>query len=182
MKILSGLSQRLSSQRLFELGCGNGVVAHLVASHGWSVVGVDPSIGGIQQGNQNFPNIPLYIGSSDDGLATLYGKFPVVLSLEVIEHVYNPRKYAACVYSLLEEGGVAIISTPYHSYIKNLVLALTGKMDAHFTALWDFGHIKFWSMATLNCLLKEVGFKSVEYRLVGRIPCLAKSMIAIARK
>jgi 2-polyprenyl-6-hydroxyphenyl methylase/3-demethylubiquinone-9 3-methyltransferase len=63
--------------------------------------------------------------------------------MEVVEHVYNPRKYVACVYSLLEECVVAIISTPYHSYIKNLALALTGKMDAHFTALWEFGHIKF---------------------------------------
>jgi len=182
MKILSDLSHTLSSLRLFELGCGNGAVAHLIASHGWSVVGVDPSIDGIRQGNQNYLNIPLYIGSSDDDLVARYGKFPVVLSLEVVEHVYNPRKYAACVHSLLEEHGVAIISTPYHSYMKNLALALTGKMDAHFTALWEFGHIKFWSMATLTRLLKESGFKSVEYRRIGRIPCLAKSMVAIARK
>ncbi len=34
-------------------------------------------------------------------LAGQYGQFPVVLSLEVVEHVYDPRRYAATVFSLL---------------------------------------------------------------------------------
>jgi 2-polyprenyl-6-hydroxyphenyl methylase/3-demethylubiquinone-9 3-methyltransferase len=55
-------------------------------------------------------------------------------------------------------------------------------MDAHFTALWDHGHIKFWSIPTLTTLLKEAGFKRVRFLRVGRIPSLAKSMIAIALK
>jgi 2-polyprenyl-6-hydroxyphenyl methylase/3-demethylubiquinone-9 3-methyltransferase len=75
-----------------------------------------------------------------------------------------------------------MISTPYHGYWKNLALAITGKMDRHFTALWDNGHIKFWSMKTLTILLEEAGFPDVRFKRVGRIPALAKSMIAIARK
>ena len=86
------------------------------------------------------------------------------------------------VHALLEDGGTAIISTPFHGYWKNLVLALTGKMDHHFTALWDHGHIKFWSMKTLTRLLREAGFRSVRYERVGRVPALAKSMIAIATR
>ena len=60
-------------------------------------------------------------------------------------------------------------------------MALTGTMDAHFTALWDHGHIKFWSFHTLHALLKDAGFVNIEFYRVGRIPVLAKSMIAIAR-
>jgi 2-polyprenyl-6-hydroxyphenyl methylase/3-demethylubiquinone-9 3-methyltransferase len=75
-----------------------------------------------------------------------------------------------------------VLSTPYHGYLKNLALAVSGKMDAHFTALWDHGHIKFWSRATLATLLREAGFSRVEFLRVGRIPPLAKSMIAVARK
>jgi 2-polyprenyl-6-hydroxyphenyl methylase/3-demethylubiquinone-9 3-methyltransferase len=55
-------------------------------------------------------------------------------------------------------------------------------MDKHFTALWDHGHIKFWSERTLRALLAEAGCHEIEFRRVGRIPALAKSMIAIARK
>jgi len=85
-------------------------------------------------------------------------------------------------FNLLEDKGLAIISTPYHGYLKNLALALSGKMDAHFTALWDHGHIKFWSMRTLSELLRETGFVDIRFQRVGRIPALANSMIALARK
>ena len=79
-------------------------------------------------------------------------------------------------------GGGVIVSTPYHGYLKNLAMAVTGKMDAHFTALWDHGHIKFWSVRTLTILLEEAGFRDLRFLRVGRIPPLAKSMIAIARR
>ena len=105
----------------------------------------------------------------------------MVLSLEVVEHVYFPRQYAATVFSLLQEGGTAILSTPYHGYWKNLAMALSGKLDKHFTALWDHGHIKFWSMNTLTTLLEEAGFRDIRFERVGRVPVLAKSMIAVAR-
>ena len=77
---------------------------------------------------------------------------------------------------------MAIISTPYHGYWKNLALALSGRMDAHFTALWDHGHIKFWSRRTLGDLLREAGFVDIRFWRVGRVPALAKSMIVMARK
>ncbi len=80
------------------------------------------------------------------------------------------------------QGGAAVVSTPYHGYWKNLALAVSGKMDAHFTALWDHGHIKFWSEKTLRVLLEEAGFRDIRFRRVGRVPALAKSMIAVARK
>jgi 2-polyprenyl-6-hydroxyphenyl methylase/3-demethylubiquinone-9 3-methyltransferase len=55
-------------------------------------------------------------------------------------------------------------------------------MDQHFTALWDHGHIKFWSIQTLSTLLREAGFYELRFIRVGRVSPLAKSMIAIARK
>ena len=45
--------------------------------------------------------------------------------------------------------------------------------------LWDHGHIKFWSMATLSELLREAGFQQIRFLRVGRVPVLAKSMIAV---
>jgi len=178
------LAERLRDARtsVFELGCGNGSVSCALAEMGFEVTGVDPSREGLQVANERYPHLNLHLGSAYDALAEKFGQFPVVVSLEVIEHVYAPRDYAATVYSLLEDGGTAIISTPYHGYWKNLAMAVTGKLDGHFTALWDNGHIKFWSVRTLRQLLEEAGFRSITFRRVGRIPVLAKSMIAIAEK
>jgi 2-polyprenyl-6-hydroxyphenyl methylase/3-demethylubiquinone-9 3-methyltransferase len=170
------------SDEVFDLGCGNGAFTSALNKEGYDVIGVDPSEEGIRKGRDAYPDIDLHVGSAYDDLRSEYGTFPAVVSLEVVEHVYYPRKYAGCVYDLLQPGGVAILSTPYHGYWKNLALALAGKMDDHFTALWTHGHIKFWSRDTLGKLLREVGFQEVVFRRVGRIPPLAKSMIAVARK
>ena len=105
-----------------------------------------------------------------------------MLSLEVVEHVHAPRQFARRIHDLLEPGGLAIISTPYHGYLKNVALAITGRMDAHFTALWDHGHVKFWSVKTFSQLLAEAGFKDITFRRLGRLPPFAKSMIASARR
>ncbi len=179
---LDDLDRAGGERRLFELGCGNGSVAHTLTQRGWDVIGVDSSSDGIRYANRHYPALKLYAGSAYDDLVKRYGRFPVVLSLEVVEHVYFPRQYAATLFSLLQNGGVALLSTPYHGYWKNLTIALIGKMDAHFTALWEHGHIKFWSINTLTILLKEAGFCNICFERVGRIPPLAKSMIAIAQR
>lgn len=169
-------------KKIFDLGCGNGSVANWLSSKNWDVTGVDPSAQGILLAKQKYPNIKLHEGSAYDDLSALYGQFPLVVSLEVVEHVYAPRDYAKTLYSLVNKGGSAIVSTPYHGYFKNLALAVTGKMDNHFTALWDHGHIKFWSISTLSILLKEAGFKNLRFYRVGRIAPLAKSMIVVAER
>lgn len=170
------------ARTIFDLGCGNGSVANWLAEQGHDVKGVDPSEQGIAFARQAFPHLDPRAGSAYDDLARQFGTFPVVISLEVVEHVYAPRVYATCVRDLLEPGGHALISTPYHGYLKNLLLAATGKLDDHFTALWDHGHIKFWSRKTLSKLLNEVGLVVECIHRVGRVPAVAKSMLVVARR
>jgi 2-polyprenyl-3-methyl-5-hydroxy-6-metoxy-1,4-benzoquinol methylase len=171
-----------AGMRIFELGCGNGSVANYLSAKGYSVTGIDPSEDGIRMARLAYPALDVRLGTAYDDLVSQYGRFPVVLSLEVIEHLFFPRRFAATIRDLLEPGGTAIISTPYHGYWKNLAMALAGRMDAHFTALWDHGHIKFWSFETLAKLLEETGFHDVSFVRVGRVPPLAKSMIAVVKK
>jgi 2-polyprenyl-3-methyl-5-hydroxy-6-metoxy-1,4-benzoquinol methylase len=182
-RVISEMQRRGAEMEksVFDLGCGNGSVANHLSSLGYHVRGVDPSASGITLANSEYPALKLEHGSAYDDLSK-FGKFSFVVSLEVIEHVYSPREYAAAAFNLLRPGGYAIISTPYHGYLKNLALALTGSMDRHFTALWEHGHIKFWSVKTLGCLLRDTGFSDVEFFLAGRIPAFAKSMIAVAHR
>ena len=184
LKILNGERERRGGGplRIFDLGCGNGSVANDLAERGYAVAGVDASEEGIEQAKRAYPDLDLQIGSAYDDLAAKFGRFPVVVSLEVVEHLYFPKKFAARVFSLLEPGGTAIISTPYNGYLKNLAIAVAGGFDRHVTALWDHGHIKFWSMATLRTLLVGAGLRDVDFLRAGRIAPLAKSMIAVAHR
>jgi len=114
--------------------------------------------------------------------ALALGPFDLVVSTEVVEHCYAPRQWAAGAFTALRPGGLLIASTPYHGYLKNLALAASGKLDGHFTALWDGGHIKFWSRRTLSTLLTDAGFEPIAFRGAGRWPWLWKSMLIAARK
>jgi 2-polyprenyl-6-hydroxyphenyl methylase/3-demethylubiquinone-9 3-methyltransferase len=179
---LAGVTWPAGPRRVFDLGCGNGAMAAELTAAGYTVTGVDPSEEGIRLAREHYPGLDLHPGSAYDDLAGRYGRFPVVVSLEVVEHLYYPRKFAQAVFDLLTPGGIAVVSTPYHGYWKNLALAVTGKLDAHFTALWDHGHIKFWSPRTLTALLAEAGLTVDRVIRAGRVPVLAKSMILVARK
>lgn len=170
--------------RLMDVGCGNGAFLDSLRSKHTKLelVGVEPSESGVANANHSYPGLEVKLGSGYDKLSSIYGVFDVVTSLEVVEHVYSPRVFAKTLFDLLAPNGIAILTTPYHGYLKNLTLALAGKLDQHFTALWDHGHIKFWSVRTLTELLKETGFRRVEFNFAGRVPALAKSMIAVAGK
>ena len=174
--------------RIVDLGCGAGHLVSDLARRGYDIVGIEPSDSGVAAFRASGRPGRVIQSDANGGLAAQlgaagFGAFDIVVSTEVIEHVYEPRKYAACMRSLLAPGGLAIVTTPYHGYWKNLLIALTGKFDDHFTALWDYGHIKFWSRATLTALLAEQGFAAERFSRVGRaLPALAKSMVLEVRR
>jgi 2-polyprenyl-3-methyl-5-hydroxy-6-metoxy-1,4-benzoquinol methylase len=168
-----------TDRRAFDLGCGNGATCNMLSELGFDVTGVDMSASGITIAQKAYPQIHANVGSVYDDLAGQYGTFPLVVSLEVIEHCMYPRLFLRTFLSLIEPGGIGFLSTPYHGYLKNLVLALSGRMDRHFTVLWDGGHVKFFSIATLRQLLQEEGISEIKFVRVGRVPALAKSMIVV---
>lgn len=169
---------------VLDLGCGNGWLCNWLYNKGYEVVGVDPSFSGIEIAQKKYPKIEFYALPATPDLYRVLNKrlFDLVISIEVVEHCYAPRDWAKSAYNCLNPGGTLICSTPYHGYIKNLCLALSGKLDDHFTALWDGGHIKFWSYNTLSQLLLEVGFVDLKFMGAGRIPYLWKSMLFSAKK
>ncbi|MDO9310570.1 MAG: class I SAM-dependent methyltransferase [Nitrosomonas sp.] len=169
-------------KRILDVGCGNGVIACRLLADGFDIYGIDASKTGINIASEKYPGRFFVQDISNEQLPDALSafQFDVVISTEVIEHLYAPRSYMKLIKNILPRGGVVIISTPYHGYLKNLVMALTNKMDSHFTVLWDGGHIKFWSRRTLTMLLNEFDFKVTQFRGSGRFPYLWKSMFISA--
>ena len=131
------------SARALDFGCGNGAMANWLLQKKFSVVGIDPSESGIAEAKKAYQDIEFFKLGSNDSLSRL-GSFDLVICTEVIEHCYDPSSLLSQIRGLLKPNGIAIVSTPYHGYLKNLALAITGSMDRHFTALRVGGHIKFF--------------------------------------
>lgn len=171
-------SSEASKLRILDLGCGNGSLSHELAEQGHEVIGVEESVSGIELARKNYHNCTFIQGSIYDFPYEEVGNsFDLVVSAEVIEHLFSPRELPRVAKKILKPNGNLIITTPYHGYLKNLALALSGRMDKHFTALWDGGHIKFFSVDSLQRLLTEEGYKNIQFKFGGGSPYLWKSML-----
>lgn len=168
---------------ILDLGCGNGSLARHLASHGHDVYGVDVSAHDVSVAVALAPGRFHVMDVETGELPTplRHMKFSTAISTEVVEHLYHPASLPRLARRVLAPDGELILSTPYHGYLKNLALALTGRMDSHFTALWDGGHIKFFSRQTLTTLLESNEFEVIDFKGAGRLPWLWKSMLLKAR-
>jgi 2-polyprenyl-6-hydroxyphenyl methylase/3-demethylubiquinone-9 3-methyltransferase len=170
--------------RVLDVGCGNGFTCGMFLERGCDVTGIDTSLSGIEIARRTHPGARFEVISADDDILNHLGvpPFDLIVSTEVVEHLYAPRPYVRGVFHALKPGGRFICTTPYHGYWKNLAIALTGGWDKHWDPLWDGGHIKLWSPRTLKRLLEEVGFKNFRFRGAGRLPWLWMTMVVSVDK
>jgi 2-polyprenyl-3-methyl-5-hydroxy-6-metoxy-1,4-benzoquinol methylase len=175
----------LHVSRVLDLGAGNGSLCSQLRAAGYQVAGVEYDRRGFEIARAAYPTIPFYnFGVQDDPAALLADEppFDAVVSTEVIEHLFSPHLLPIYARAALKPHGYLVLTTPYHGYLKNLVLSILNKWDVHHAPLWHGGHIKFWSRATLTRLLTENGFNVLAFSGVGRVPFLWKSMVLVAQK
>lgn len=168
--------------RILDAGCGNGYLSGYLSGMGHHVVGVDISADGINIARQRYPHIPFYVASLYEDLRSIAKDVDLIISSEVIEHLYFPRIFIDRMRPLIRAGGHMILTTPYHGYLKNLAISLMNAWDAHHTTDWEGGHIKFFSEASLSSLLQSAGFCDLVFHNSGRFAFFWKSMVCRAKK
>ena len=183
--VLRHLRSDPSIRRVLDAGCGDGNFAASVADAGFEVCGIDASEGGIRRAKSLYPQIQFAEGSVYSDLTKPFQskQFDAIISIEVIEHLYSPRTFVLRVNEALRPGGLFIITTPYWGYLKNILLAITDRMDRALNPMWEGGHIKHWSYKKLRELLETSGFEYLAFKGAGRpIPYCWMGMAVAARK
>lgn len=182
--VMSYLDDVPTGARVLDLGCGTGELLASMTDRQWVRTGLDMSTTGIEHARRTHPDIT-FIEADATGDLTSHittGSFDVVVSTETLEHVTLPRLFLKNAYEALKPGGRLVLSVPYNGYVKQLGVAMLGRTDAYYNPLWDWGHIKFYSVDTMSTLLWEAGFDDLEYQGAGRAPYLWKSMVFVAHK
>ncbi len=102
----------MKGQAVLDVGCGDGVLSHLLAKKGLRVSGIDYTVEAIEfakgkaQGAIEFKVGNVYELPWDDG------SFDVVVSSDVIEHLEDVDKYISEIKRVLKTDGLCVLSTP----------------------------------------------------------------------
>ena len=163
---------------VLDLGCGNGWFTGALDRCGFDVTGVDNDEVVLRLARQFQPTLNLrqmdVMKPLDPNLAM---RFDAVVAIDLIDHVQMPRKMIETALAALKPGGLLAITSPFHGYVKNLLLALGGRFDSRWDPLLDHGRMKFFSRATLTALLTEFDLRDLHFETIGRIPTFARSML-----
>jgi 2-polyprenyl-6-hydroxyphenyl methylase/3-demethylubiquinone-9 3-methyltransferase len=104
----------LDGLKILDIGCGGGLISEPLARLGAQVTGIDADQNAIATAASHAKEMNLkieYISGAAEDLIDQNKKYDVVLALEVIEHVENPKNFVSMLSTLCTDKGLIIFST-----------------------------------------------------------------------
>jgi 2-polyprenyl-6-hydroxyphenyl methylase/3-demethylubiquinone-9 3-methyltransferase len=154
----------LSGRSALDVGCGAGLLCEPLARLGAAVTGIDAAAENIAVAHAHAQQSGLTIDYRTGGIEGLGDRrFDLVTSMEVIEHVTDPRAFVAGLAGALAEGGLMVLSTPNRTALSRLALITIGEGTGQIprgTHDWD----KFLTPEELILLVEDAGLKVVDTR------------------
>jgi len=104
--------------QIIDIGCGFGILVAMGQQRGKDVIGLDTSESMIQGSreylaSQNIAPDKVQLTTAEELIAQ--GKtFDVIIMIDVLEHIEDPRRFLKLVEELLNPGGRLILSVPAH--------------------------------------------------------------------
>jgi 2-polyprenyl-6-hydroxyphenyl methylase/3-demethylubiquinone-9 3-methyltransferase len=144
---------------LLDIGCGGGLLSEPMTRLGFSVTGVDasPRNIGAARAHADAQDLAIdYRAGTAEALLAAGETFDVILNMEVIEHVADPRAFLRDTAAMLKPGGLMIVASLNRTF-KSLALA---KIGAEYVLRWlpigthDWN--KFLKPAELRAFLDDV--------------------------
>lgn len=160
----------LAGKRALDVGCGAGLLCEPLARLGAAVTGVDAAAENVAAARGHAAGAGLAIDYRTGELSALaLGKFDLVTSMEVLEHVADKPAFVAALAASLAPGGLLILSTPNRTPQSRLLLVgaaeLVGAIPRG-THHWD----DFVTPDELRVLLTEAGLRMGEAKGIAWSP------------
>jgi 2-polyprenyl-3-methyl-5-hydroxy-6-metoxy-1,4-benzoquinol methylase len=161
-----------SDKHVLELGSGPGAITRLLKGNGCRVTALELDPSAIEIVSEFCEEVfpcdlndaawPMKLSAS--------GKFEVIVAGDVLEHLYDPWTVLGTSRTLLAEGGYAVISLPHIGHNAVIACLLAGDFEYQPWGLLDKTHIRFFSIANIQKLFEDAGFKIVEAEFVTKTP------------
>ncbi len=159
----------LKGRRAADVGCGAGLLAEPLARLGAAVTGIDAAPENVAAARAHALGQGLEIDYRAGGAEAMAGRFDLVTSLEVVEHVTEPAAFVAALAAAVAEDGLLILSTPNRTAWSRLVMITLGEGTGRIpkgTHDWD----KFVNPDELGALVRGAGLEVVDVTGLGWSP------------
>jgi 2-polyprenyl-3-methyl-5-hydroxy-6-metoxy-1,4-benzoquinol methylase len=166
-----------TGMRVLDVGCAAGGLGALIRERGNWVGGVELSEAGSRQAAERLDRVWSFDieGEWPDELSR--GDFDLVVMGEVVEHLFDPAAVLARAKTALKPGGRIIVTTPNFMTWTNRLKFLAGRFAYQEEGMFDFGHIRWFTHASLHRTLRDAGFMVDAERHVifpGKLTALLK--------
>ena len=154
---LDTIAKFTQHRSVFEIGCNDGLFMEKLRERGAKVlVGVEPNpvSGKIarERGIKVYPDM-ISPALCRDAVSHA-GKFDLVVSRQVLEHIVDFENFFTCVKLVLREDGLLFIDVPDFA---------PGSSVGDLSVLWE-EHVSYFTEATLLALLARHGFEAVSVK------------------
>jgi SAM-dependent methyltransferase len=160
-----------SDTRVVDVGCGTGnSYAPELARRAGAYVGVDVSATAVEAARA--AGLDARVVADAAQLPFDDASFDRAVCVEVLEHLFAPQEAAAEMHRVLRPGGALVASVPNAAYWRlraNLLFGLwnpTGD-EQSIARPWRDPHIRFFTMAAVERMLREAGFSRVSVTAHG---------------
>jgi len=159
----------LKGRRAADVGCGAGLLAEPLARLGAEVTGIDAAPENIEAARLHAQGQGLEIDYRTGGAEALEGRYDLVTSMEVVEHVADVPAFIGGLAGALKPDGLLIMSTPNRTSFSRLVMIGIGESTGQIprgTHDWD----KFLTPEELTAQLAVAGLEVTDVTGLGWTP------------
>lgn len=146
--------------RLLDVGCATGAILKEAVRAGWNTYGLDLSEELLEQAAKRVPEAKLFNGELKDTQFPSEA-FDVVIAINLLEHVLNPKELIEEVNRILRPGGVFLFKTVR---IDSMLAKKRGFDWDHLK--WP-GHFVWFTRKTLLSMLNNSGYTVKKFTVTG---------------
>ena len=147
-------------EKILDLGCGTGELAHLIARSGAIVSGMDLSESMIKTAKEKYPHINFLVGNGENFQLT--EQVDAVFSNAALHWMTNPRNVLECVWNTLKNEGRFVAEFGGKGNVETVIQAISKVLDKDYSI--DASKLNPWyfpSIAEYSTLLEQQGFHVV---------------------
>jgi 2-polyprenyl-3-methyl-5-hydroxy-6-metoxy-1,4-benzoquinol methylase len=163
--------------RLLDVGCARGHLSAALASQGWQVTGIEYDAADAAVAQEK--GIDVIVGTAEDAMDAINGKFDVIVFADVLEHFVHPEKVLSQARALLAPGGRVVISIPNVAHLSVRLQLLLGSFTYTDRGILDKTHLHFYTKKSLKKMIAGAG---LQIRHLSATPAPIEEVFPILRR